>query len=56
MHKIVRHPKFSETLKGRPPNFSALWAQNFPTGKRDTPVFIHKIFETENFLRNTGIL
>ena len=49
MHKIFRYPKYSETLKGCPPNFSALWDQNFPTGKRDTPVFIHKTFWNRKF-------
>ena len=44
MHKNVRYPKFSETMRGCPRNFSALWDQNFPTGKRDTPVFILKTF------------
>ena len=29
MHKIFRYPKFSETLKGCPRNFSALWDKNF---------------------------
>ena len=37
MHKIWRYHKVSETLKGCPQNFSALWHQKFPTEKRDTP-------------------
>ena len=37
MHKIFRYPKFSETLKGCPRNFSALWDKKISTEKRDTP-------------------
>ena len=37
MHKIFRYPKISETFKGCPRNFSALWDQKFSTEKRDTP-------------------
>ena len=44
MHKIFRYLKFSETLKGCPRNFSALWDKKFSTEKRDTPLFIHKTF------------
>ena len=29
MHKIFRYPRFSETLKGFPRNFSALWDKKF---------------------------
>ena len=39
MHKIFRYPKFSETLKGWPRNFSALWDQKFSMEKRDTPYY-----------------
>ena len=49
MHKIFRYPKFSETLKGCPRNFSALWDQNFSTEKRDTPLLIHKTFWKQKF-------
>ena len=37
IHKFFRYPNFSETLKGCPRNFSALWDQKFSTEKRDTP-------------------
>ena len=37
MHKIFRYPKFSETLKGSPWNFSALWDKKFSTENLDTP-------------------
>ena len=55
MHKIFRYPKFSETLKGCPRNFSALWDQNFSTEKRDTPFSSIKLFETKNFLKKSRI-
>ena len=55
MHKIFRCPKFSETLKGYPRNFSALWDKNFSTEKRDTPFSSTKLFETKNFLKNSRI-
>ena len=37
MHKFFRYPNFSETLKGCPRNFSALWDQKFSTENRVTP-------------------
>ena len=49
IHKKFRYPHFSETLKRCPQKVSALWDQNFPTGKRDTPVFIHKTFWNRKF-------
>ena len=49
MHKIFRYPKFSETFKGCPRNFSALWDQKFSTEQRDTPLFIHKTFWNQKF-------
>ena len=55
MHKIFRYPKFSETLKGCPRNFSALWDQKLSTEKRDTPFSSIKLFETKNFLKNSRI-
>ena len=48
MHKISRYPKFSETLKVCPRNFSALWDKKFSTEKRDTPC-MHKIFRFPRF-------
>ena len=56
MHKIFRYPNFSETLKGCPRKFSALWDQNFSTEKRDRPLFIHKTFWNQNFSRKVGFL
>ena len=47
MHKFFRYPKFSETLKGCPRNFLALWDQKFWTEKRDTPLFMHKTFRNQ---------
>ena len=55
MHETFRYPKFSETLKGYPRNFSALWDQKFSTEKRDTPFSFIKLFETKNFLKNSRI-
>ena len=55
MHKIFQYPKFSETLKGCPRNFSALWNQKFSTEKRDTPFSSIKLFEPKNFLKNSRI-
>ena len=49
MHKIFRHPKISEALKGCPQNFSALRDQKISTEKHDTPLFIHKIFWNQKF-------
>ena len=39
MHKISRYPKFSETLKVCPRNFSALWDKKFSTEICDTPYY-----------------
>ena len=55
MHKVFRYPKFSETFKGCPRIFLALWDKKFSTEKRDTPFFIHIFFETKNFLKNSRI-
>ena len=44
MHKIFRYPITSETLKGCPRFFSALWDQKVSTGKRDITLFIQKFF------------
>ena len=55
MHKIFRYPKISETLKGCPRKFSALWDQKFSTEKRDTPFSSIKLSETKNFLKNSRI-
>ena len=43
MHKIFRYPKFSETFKGCPRKFSALWGQDISTEKV-IPPSMHKIF------------
>ena len=53
MHKIFRYPKFSETLKGCPRNFSALWDQKFLTEKVIPPFSSIKLFETRNFFKNS---
>ena len=55
MPKVFRYPKFSETFKGCPRIFLALWDKKFSTEKRDTPFFIHIFFETKNFLKNSRI-
>ena len=55
MHKYFRYPKISETFKGCPRIFLALWDKKFSTEKRDTPFFIHIFFETKNFLKNSRI-
>ena len=51
MHKIFRYPKFSETLKGCPQIFSALWDKKFSTENCDTLLCI-KFFDTPNFLKH----
>ena len=53
MHKIFRYPKFSETLKGCPRNFSVLWEKNFD-GKTWYPLVCIKFFDTLNFLEHLG--
>ena len=55
MHKIFPYPKFCETLKECPRNFSALWDQKFSTEKRDTPFSSIKLFETRSFFKNSRI-
>ena len=55
MKKIFQYPKFSETLKGSPQIFPALWDQKFPAEKRDTPFSSTKHLETRNFLKNSRI-
>ena len=55
MHKYFRYPKISETFKGCPRIFLALWDKKLSTEKRDTPFFIHIFFETKNFLKNSRI-
>ena len=52
MHKFFRYPKFSETLKGCPRNFSALWDQKISTEKCDTPFSSIKLFEPKNSKRH----
>ena len=37
MHKVLRYPKFSETLKWCPRNFSALWDKKFSNKNCDNP-------------------
>ena len=57
MHKVFRYPKFSETFKGCPRNFSALWDQKFSTETCDMPPLIHKFFSIpENFRKTEGFL
>ena len=51
MHEIFRYPKFSETLKGCPRHFSALWDEKFSTETCDTPLLCIKFFDTPNFLK-----
>ena len=43
MNKVFRYPKFSETLKGCPGNFSVLWDRIFSTKICDTRI-MHKVF------------
>ena len=53
MHKTFRYPKFSETLKGCPRNFSALWGRKFSTEKRDVPPLIRNFFSIPKFFWKT---
>ena len=48
--KTFRYPKFCETLKGCPRKVSALWHQNYLTGKRD-PLLCINFFDTPIFLK-----
>ena len=54
MHKIFRYPKFSETLKGCPRIFSALWDKKNFDGKTWYPLVCIKFFDTLNFLKHLG--
>ena len=49
--KIFDNPIFSETLKGCPRNFSALWDQNFSSGIVIPPI-MHNFFRYPNFFWN----
>ena len=55
MHKIFRYPKSSETFKGCPRNFSALWDPKFSTENVIPPFSSTKLFETRNFLKSSNI-
>ena len=58
MNKIFRYSHFSETLKGGPQDFSALWDQKFSTENLDTPFFllpppvIHKFFRYPELMKD----
>ena len=52
IHKIFRYPRFSETLKGCPPIFSALWDKKFSSETCDTPYYAKKFSDTPNFLKH----
>ena len=57
MPKVFRYHKFSETFKGCPRNFLALWDIKFSTGNRDMPPLIHKFFSIpETFRKTEGFL
>ena len=55
MHKIFLYPKFSETLKGCPRNFSVLWDKKNPQN-RDAPLLCMKIFDKRYFLKHQSVL
>ena len=50
---MFRYPKFSETFKGCPWTFSALWDQSFRRKNVIPPFSSTKLFETKNFLKNS---
>ena len=56
MHKVHRHPKFCETLKGSPTKFSALWDEKCSMENHDTspaPLHIfHTFFRTKKILKH----
>ena len=54
MHKIFRYPKFSETSKGCPRIFSALWDKKIFDGKTWYPLVCINFFDTLNFLKHLG--
>ena len=49
MHNIFQYLKVSETLRGCPRIFSAVWDQNLWKQKRDTRFFIYKTFWSQKF-------
>ena len=55
MQKIFRYPKFSETLKGCPRNFLALWDIKISTEIRDMPPLIHKFFSIPEIFPKTRV-
>ena len=56
MHKSFRCPKFSETLKGCPRNFSALWDKKFRQNRdAPRPSYAWKISMKEFFWNNTKV-
>ena len=54
MHKIFRYLKVSETLKGCPQKFLALWDQKVSTGKTWYPLVCIDFFNTPIFLKHWG--
>ena len=48
-HRFFQNHNFSETLRGSPRKFLALWDQNLWKQKRDTRFFIHKTFWNQKF-------
>ena len=55
MHKIFQYPRFSETLKGCPPIFSALWDKKFLTETCDTPYYAYKFSIPQSFWNIEGM-
>ena len=57
MHKVHRHPKFCETLKGSPTKFSALWDEKCSTENHDTspapPLHLFHTFSAPKIFWNT---
>ena len=55
MHKIFRYPKFSKTLKDAHEIFRHCETKNFRRKNVIPPFSSIKLFETKNFLKNSGI-
>ena len=55
MHIFFWYTEFFEALQWCPRNFSALCDRKNSTGKRDTPLFIHKTFRNQSFVKKSRI-
>ena len=52
MHRVFQYHNFSETLRGCPRSFSALWDKKFSTTKLWYPLLCINFFNTSIFLKH----